>query len=236
MSEPTDLEKRARELLSEAWLGPDGGDPSDWPKCQWVLKAMRALGAEMADARAEEIAAKIAACNLITLSKAEIQAGVSPRTARDVAAAIARSTISKPEPGTIENPLPHAFPSWLSPVKVTAHDPAKQLLADVVQVALDRKRKDDEASIRADEREKIAARLQGFADAVKDTNRAKFEAFETAAETARCVQWKPKTREVVLEEALREIQHKDASATSADTGKHLSEAGQIARRALEWKP
>ena len=64
------------------------------------------------------------------------------------------------------------------------------------------------------------------------------EAWVYAAKLARStIRSAPKTREQVLEEALREVVSVAAVASNPSTGDHLlRDATAIARRALEWKP
>ena len=77
----------------------------------------------------------------------------------------------------------------------------------------------DEAAIRADEREKIAQRI--------DTKNARawVESKEPECDCAELVRGKPKTREAVLEEALRVLAHSSSVSVSS-----------VANAALEWKP
>lgn len=77
----------------------------------------------------------------------------------------------------------------------------------------------DEAAIRADEREKIAQRI--------DTKNARawVESKEPECDCAELVRGKPKTREAVLEEALRVLAHSSSASVS-----------YVANAALEWKP
>lgn len=82
-----------------------------------------------------------------------------------------------------------------------------------------------EAAIRADEREKVAKRIEACEGQWNNILGEPVMCVATAAALARAGE--PKTREQVLEEALLEIER----MTLPGEAKHT-----VARRALEWKP
>ncbi len=228
MKTDKDWEARARELMEQCRLG--GHDPHQ-PFVRRVLsepliRCMLQLGREMvseaqkhraaqdvldaegiasraADARAEEIAKR---CEFY-LSDAESIRGttsIGMIPGLKAAANLARSTITKPkEPETLTMKLKNDGAGHFSAVHP------------------------DEAAIRADEREKVAKRIEACDGQWNNVLGEPVICVATAAAVSRAGE--PKTRGQVLEDALRAARH-DAILLGLD------ETRRSIDRALEWRP
>ena len=216
----TDWEKRAGELGLPSWVraGPERG--SHIPD---AVELALQLGREMAAARAEEIAK---ACDERRANAESIHGTVSIAEIKglETAARFARSFIekSRTSTGDVEG-RDGASRCPQGPASTEAAPVDLQRFLDATREAADTIRPLDldgirEAAIRADEREKIAAKLRDDGGGATWIERMTGVA-------------KPKTREQVLEEALRDqvAQYGKRGASAAD------DMWRAAKRALEWK-
>ena len=219
----TDWEKRALELFPQYFGGPVGMNVPVYTARILALQLAR----EMADERAEEIAQRLDRLNPCA----------AERSVESHCAAIARSTIQKPEP------LPGVDRERFMRGQFLKGDPERRFVHELTERDLSEGlstyglKPEVEASIRADEREKTAESIA--CQCLKDLPAARDLPWHTeygkghahgrqeAAAIARSFKGQPtKTREQILEEALREIHNSHASQFCAD----------IARRALKYTP
>jgi len=226
----TDWEKRARELAENCH------ESSAW--CAEQAKRILQLGREMADARAEEIAASI--------DNKDIYANEDDRAQLLMAAAIARSTISEAAMDRLEDKLDDAVDKeeqeinpWTQPMRATwPREESGPKTATEVSMELEEERRQArlrkaEADIRADEREKLLLKLCDLGHAV------------ASERLRRILTPAPKTREQVLEDALIYIRDTEPEhyCDKDNPGKWsevldtaFSGQREHARRALEYKP
>ena len=215
MNTDKEWEARAREL----GFGDDALRP-------YELELAIKFGREMAEERAKDLGARLDSVmaqneRMLTVTLPMAKAEAADERAEEIARVldavggnlgqVARSTIQKPNE-----------PSCSTCGATTRDDPRGQVCSNGFHGPL------NEAAIRADEREKIAALVGRKAP----TSIKKIVNLIRGGE--------PKTREQVLEEALRKIRDDHDMDHLAESSPHhncvLCRVKDAARRALEWKP